>query len=136
MVATTGSQPRASSPTSSTARVSVLLVNFGFWIGSLWGDSSEQLGINIDAMVYVVLWAVALIAVGVWAVRENRRWVVNIAAIFGAIHFYTQWFERLGAAPITVLLAGILALGFAIGLWHFNRALFDSGRQSVAATPK
>jgi iron complex transport system permease protein len=116
------------------ARVSVLLVNFGFWIGSLWGDASEQLGINIDEMVYVVLWAAALIAIGTWAVRENRRWVVNIAAIFGAIHFYTQWFERLGAAPVTVLLAGILALGFAIGLWHFNRALFDSGRRPAVVT--
>ena len=109
------------------ARVSILLVNFGFWIGSLWGDSSEQLGIHMDEMVYVILWAAALIAIGVWAARENRRWVVNIAAVFGAIHFYTQWFERLGADPLTVLLAGILALGFAIGLWHFNRTLFDSG---------
>ena len=52
-----------------------------------------------------------------------------------AIHFYTQWFERLGADPLTVLLAGILALGFAIGLWYFNRALFDSGRhRPLAAT--
>lgn len=110
------------------ARVSVLMVNFGFWIGSLWGDSSEQLGIHVDETVYVVLWAAALIAIGVWAARANRRWVVNIAAIFGAIHFYTQWFERLGANPISVLLAGILALGFALGLWYFNRALFDPGR--------
>ena len=29
------------------ARVSILLVNFGFWIGSLWGDTSEQLGIHV-----------------------------------------------------------------------------------------
>jgi iron complex transport system permease protein len=118
------------------ARVSVLLVNFGFWIGSLWGDSLDSLGIQIDDLIFVILWALALIAVGVWAARENRRWVVNIAAIFGAIHFYTQWFERLGANPATVLLAGILALGFALGLWYFNRALFDSGRHKLLnATP-
>jgi hypothetical protein len=116
------------------ARVSILLVNFGFWIGSLWGDASQRLGINVPDVVYVVLWAVALIAIGIWAARENRRWVVNIAAVFGAIHFYTQWFERLGADPLTVLLAGILALGFAIGLWHFNRAFFDSGRAPAATT--
>ena len=61
------------------ARVSVLLVNFGFWIGSLWGDTSERLGIHVDDLVYVVLWALALIAIGVWAARENRRWVVNTA---------------------------------------------------------
>jgi hypothetical protein len=116
------------------ARVSVLLVNFGFWIGSLWGDDSEQLGIHVDDLVYVILWALALIAVGAWAVRENRRWVVNIAAIFAAIHFYTQWFERLGADPLTVLIGGILALAFAIGLWYFNRALFDSGRHKPLQT--
>lgn len=110
------------------ARASILLVNFGFWIASLWGDSSERLGFQADESVYSILWAVALLAVGVWAARESRRWVVNIAAIFGAIHFYTQWFERLGANPLSVLLAGILALCFAVGLWHFNRALFDSRR--------
>jgi hypothetical protein len=114
------------------ARVSILLVNFGFWIGSLWGDDSERLGIHVNDMVYVILWAIALIAVGIWAARENRRWLVNIVAVFGAIHFYTQWFERLGAEPITVLLAGVLALAFAIGLWYFNRTLFDSGRHKPA----
>ena len=51
----------------------------------------------------------------------NRRWVVNVAAVFGAIHFYTQWFERLGATPLSVLLGGLLMLGFALGLWAFNR---------------
>lgn len=114
------------------ARTSILLVNFGFWIGSLWGDSFERFGVNVDDTVYVVVWALALIAIAIWAARENRRWVVNIAAVFGAIHFYTQWFERLGADPLTVLLAGILALGFAIGLWYFNRTLFDSGRRRAA----
>ena len=114
------------------ARVSLLLVNFGFWIGSLWGDVLEQLSITIPDGVFILLWAIGLIAIGVWAARENRRWVVNLAAVFGAIHFYTQWFERLGANPFSVLLAGILALGFAIGLWYFNRALFDSGRRAPA----
>ena len=115
------------------ARVSILLVNFGFWIGSLWGDASERLRIFIPDTGFIVFWAVGLIAIGIWAARENRRWVVNIAAVFGAIHFYTQWFERLGVNPVVVLLAGILALGFAIGLWHFNRTLFDSGRPGSLA---
>lgn len=115
------------------ARTSVLLVNFGFWIGSLWGDVSERLQIAVGAWPFIILWAVGLIAIGVWGAWANRRWVVNVAAMFGAIHFYTQWFERLGASPGTVLLAGLLALGFAIGLWHFNRALFDSGRGAASA---
>ena len=58
---------------------------------------------------------------GVWAVKTNRRWMVNVVAVFAAIHFYTQWFEKLGASPGTVLGAGVLLLAFAFGLWSFNR---------------
>lgn len=115
------------------ARTSILLVNLGFWIGSLWGDSSERLNFQAGEGVFVVLWAAALVAVGLWGARENRRWVVNVAAVFLGIHFYTQWFERLGANPQSVLVAGLLALGAAVGLWHFNRTLFDSGRSRQGA---
>ncbi|MDT3686995.1 MAG: hypothetical protein RO009_18340 [Pseudorhodoplanes sp.] len=119
------------------ARTSVFLVNFGFWIGSLWGDrlrllramgpgesspaTAAKLNVVIPPYVFSIGWALALIAVGVWGARENRRWVVNIAAVFGAIHFYTQWFEKLGANPASVLLGGLLMLAIAIGLWMFNR---------------
>jgi hypothetical protein len=68
---------------------------------------------------------VALVAVGVWAARANRRWVVNLAAVFGAIHFYTQWFERLGAEPVAILVAGVTALGFALALWRMNKSLWE-----------
>jgi hypothetical protein len=122
----------------AAARTSVLLVNFGFWIGSLWGDPLRLLrsmasgdpavlneslarGAVIPAYVFSVLWAVALLIVGVWGAKANRRWVVNVAAVFGAIHFYTQWFERLGANALSVLLGGLLMLAFGLALWTFNR---------------
>ncbi|HWM82433.1 MAG TPA: hypothetical protein VNQ56_10270 [Pseudolabrys sp.] len=122
----------------TAARTAVLLVNFGFWIGSLWGDplrvpralASGDLSILdqriggepvIPAFAFSIVWALALLAVAVWGARVNRRWVVNIAAVFGAIHFYTQWFERLGANAGSVLLGGLLMLGFGFGLWTFNR---------------
>lgn len=112
------------------ARTSVLMVNFGFWIGSLWGDHlfllrgkvpGESASEVIPDWMFSIGWAVALIAVGVWGVKVNRRWVVNIAAVFGAIHFYTQWFERLGASPLSVLLGGALMLVIALVLWRFNK---------------
>ena len=120
----------------NAARTSILLVNFGFWIGSLWGDglillrslnradpSTLVRDVIIPAWVFSLGWAAALLAVGIWGVAVNRRWVVNVAAVFGAIHFYTQWFERLGANPGSILLGGLLMLGFAFALWTFNRRL-------------
>jgi len=113
------------------ARVSILLVNFGFWIGSLWGDRLEQISqvlgrgkdniIFIPRLYFVIGWALALIAFAVWAMKNDRRWVVNVCAVFGAIHFYTQFFERLGPNPLAILLGGVSALGIAIGIWQFNK---------------
>ena len=111
------------------ARVSLFLVNFGFWIGSLWGDRLEWLRSFRDATAtsdyneviprlwFVIAWALVLLGTGIWAVRANRRWVVTIVAVFGAIHFYTQWFERLGATPLSVLIAGLITLAAAIAIW-------------------
>jgi hypothetical protein len=123
----------------TVARTSVFLVNFGFWIGSLWGDPLaliRRLFASADALadsalwrtdtvippaVFSIGWAIALIAVAVWGVQANRRWVVNVAAVFGAIHFYTQWFEKLGASPASVFGAGLLMLAFALAVWRFNK---------------
>ncbi len=107
------------------ARTALFLVNLGFWVGSLWGDETqfgmrESFGRSIPAEAFVIGWALGLLAVGAWAVRENRRWVLNLAAIFGGIHFYTQWFERLGATPLSLLAAGLVLLAIAFGLWRWN----------------
>ena len=116
------------------ARVGVFYVNFGFWIGSLFGDPLTWLRatpVGGDASVepqafmpsnaFAIAWAVALIAAGVWAARENRRWVVNVVTVFGAIHFYTQWFEHLSATPLSILIAGLATLGLAVGLFMWNQ---------------
>ncbi len=107
----------------AASRTGVFLVNFGFWIGSLWGDRKLEGEIIIADWVFAALWAIALIASATWAWNQNRKWLVNVAAVFGAIHFYTQWFERLGTSAGTVLIAGLLALGFAIGLRGLNANL-------------
>ena len=121
------------------ARVSLILVNFGFWIGSLWGDypgatwaqgeeyrlwSNQEAWraayLHVPEIAFIVGWAVVIVAVGAWAARANRRWVVTTAAVFGAIEFYTQWFERLGAEPWVIIVAGLTIIGFAIVLWRYN----------------
>lgn len=110
----------------TSARTGVFLVNLGFWVGSLWGERSDSREIIISDVVFAVLWAVALIATALWAWKNNRRWVLNTVATFGGIHFYTQWFEHLGASPGTVLIAGLLALGFAVGLRYMNNKMKEN----------
>ncbi len=106
------------------ARTSLFLVNLGFWVGSLWGDGLEWLhrpSAGIPDTVFALAWAAGLVGVGVWAGRTDRRWVLNLVTVFAGIHFYTQWFEHLGATPGTVLLAGLAMLGFAVFLWRVNQ---------------
>jgi iron complex transport system permease protein len=114
-------------------RMSVILVNFGFWVGSLWGDAPFNLWKNpedtyalngnpeIPPIVFVVGWALALVAAGFWAAKNGRRFLVNTVAVFGSIHLYTQWFERFGAEPISVILGGIVTIAIGLALWRYNR---------------
>lgn len=104
------------------ARTSLFLVNFGFWIASLWGDRLGAEGPTIPREAFAIGWAVGLIGLGAWAFTTHRRWVVNLVAVFGAIHFYTQWFEHLGASPLSVLFGGLTALAFALALHRFNKS--------------
>lgn len=112
------------------ARTCLFMVNFGFWVGSLWGDtlgkprSGWQLTITegIPDLVFVIGWAIALILAAMWAIKAHKRWVVNTVMVFGAIHFYTQYFERLGANSLSLMLGGIIALAIALGIVKYNNA--------------
>jgi iron complex transport system permease protein len=113
-----------------SSRTSILLVNFGFWVGSLWGDSFGHRHYHSEANVpgyvpdtmFALTWAAALILTGMWAAGQNRRWVVNTVSVFGAIHLYTQFFERLGATPGSIVIAGLGAIGIAMALLRYNRS--------------
>lgn len=114
----------------TAARTSLLLVNFGFWIGSLWGDrllwffdpaASTRFAPFVPAWAFGIGWAAAIVGAGLWAARANRPWVLNLAAVFGAILFYTQWFEKLGPNPFSVLVAGLITLALAIAIWKYNQ---------------
>jgi iron complex transport system permease protein len=128
------------------ALIALLWVNFGFWVGSLWGDYPLEAWIAPDVLsppyspeawnalqawkaraffisrdVFSVVWALALAGVGFWGATQNRRGAVNMAATFGGIHFYTQWFERLNASPQMVMAAGVIAVAVAFALWRYNQ---------------
>lgn len=115
------------------ARVSIVLVNFGFWVGSLWGDTPGDLWRDplgswsetrqIPDLAFVIAWTVALAVAGAWGARNGRRFLVNAVATFGGIHFYTQWFERLGADPLAVIGGGVAAIAIGFAIWKYNARL-------------
>lgn len=110
------------------ARTAILVINLGFLVGSVFGDPM----LGWPASYFSIAWALLLIGVGLWAVTANRRWVVNAAAVFGAIHFYTQWFEYLGLNPFSVLGGGLLLIGFGFLLRWFNQRVARSPDPSAA----
>ena len=112
----------------ASARASVFLVNLGFWVGSLWGERFDTREFIIADTVFALLWALALLASAIWSWRHNNRWVMNTVPTFGGIHFYTQWFEHLGTSPVTVLVAGLLTLGFAIWLRELNAKMKEDSQ--------
>lgn len=86
-------------------------------------EAFEAQALVIPADIFAAVWAIGILAVGAWGAWTARRAVLNISVTFGAIHFYTQYFERLEATPGTFILAGIIAILAAWALWMFNRWL-------------
>ncbi|MGF1447247.1 MAG: hypothetical protein ACFBRM_13755 [Pikeienuella sp.] len=134
-----------------TGLVALVWVNMAFWVGSIWGDrpgrhlfgpdraafptpeaywQARRTYIDslpdIPELAFVVLWAVLLLAVLAWSALTARRSVFNAAVTFAAIHFYTQWFERLDASPESIVAAGVIAILAAWGMVRIN-ARFRAG---------
>lgn len=101
------------------SRTAMVVVNFGFWIGSLWGDRSSDS--FVSAWFFIIGWGVVLLAAGVWGAFRGLRWLVNLAATFGAIHLYTQWFEHFHANPGSIIVAGLFTVAVAYALISYNR---------------
>ncbi|MCE9619173.1 MAG: hypothetical protein K8R92_04620 [Planctomycetes bacterium] len=107
------------------SRTCLILINIGFWVGSLWGSESP-VG-KIPAWGFSVAWMAGLLITLVWGAKVGRLFVVNAAICFGAIHLYTQWFENLGAKPLSLLAGGLVAAGLAYAVPRFNRYLKNRG---------
>lgn len=115
------------------SRTCLFIVNMGFWVGSIWG--SPYLGSNIPDYVFCVFWALFLLSVAIWAAREGRLFVVNLCVVFGSIHFYTQWFERLGANPGSMVAAGAIALLITYYLRDYNQKVRKAAKPAAEEKP-
>lgn len=153
---------RLSAAYARLARIVGLLafvwVNFGFWVGSLFGDrpgfswlkaeliyvsdpdrsllvrQAREAAFRIPSEYFAVAWAVGLIALGIWAGTRNQRGLVNAVVVFASIHFYTQWFEHLNASPFSVIVGGALSIVIAFALWRYNQNARLPAAKSAPAT--
>jgi iron complex transport system permease protein len=122
--------PRHERVITVMARVSFLLANFGFWVGSLWGENFRTATVGaavqrsgpaaIPAPDFSIGWVIALLIALAIGLRTRRRFISNSAITFLGIHFYTQIFETFGARPVVVICSGLLLVAFAFGLVRFN----------------
>ncbi|MEL6752825.1 MAG: hypothetical protein AAFO57_02265 [Pseudomonadota bacterium] len=128
---------------TAVARTAVIMVNFGFWVGSLWGDHIgehwyagdswqaaadwRESALYLPEAVFSIGWAAALFALILKAPRGGFLSVSSI--VFLGIHFYTQIFETLGAEPFTMILGGVLAV--AIAVYLSRRAFLTSGASAA-----
>lgn len=114
------------------SRTAIVIVNFGFWVGSLWGDGDFNHSFHFD-WFFIIGWAVLILAVGIWGVYRNLPWLVTTAATFGAIHLYTQWFEHFNATPGSVIVAGFFTIIVAYALISYNRRVKNMKANGVIA---
>ncbi len=119
---------RLKSPLSELSRAalltSILLTNLHFWLASLSGPlAGLETGKVLSSQSYALIWAILMALAGLWAWRNQQRAIVNAVAGLGTLHFYSQWFTVMDAEPWSLLLAGLLALGFAIGIKVLNNRI-------------
>jgi iron complex transport system permease protein len=122
------------------ARVSWIILNFGFWVGSLWGDyigehfkqysngeytpydqmeAWRATAFHIPDYAFVIAWALASISTIIWL--KSHRFAVNASITFLAINAYTQFFERFYESAWALIFGGGSLLMFAWALFNFDR---------------
>lgn len=133
------------SMTTVAARAAFFMVNFAFWVGSLWedhvGDSFQHFAdysarqafkesaFVVPESVFTIGWVLVLGAIIVKARQGGFLAVTSL--VFLGIHAYTQYFEFFGAKPMALLIAGITLVGLAVAGAHW----ISNMRKAAEASP-
>jgi len=98
----------------------------GFEDKDTWTSAREVFLENVWTIsdeMYAILWALALLAMIIFAAHKNYRGLFNTAITFACIHAYTQMFENFGQYPLAWVIGGLAAIPLAWGLWQLNKWL-------------
>lgn len=133
-------------------RVSFILANFGFWVGSLWGDYPGEMWLSarkyiwsydqawratalyIPDYAFALAWPACLGLALYLGLKSHRRFVANTAIVFLAIHLYTQFFERFYQQGGALVVGGIGLIAFGFALVRFDR--WQTGRMAQARSER
>ena len=96
------------------------MINMSFWVASLWADLDSYYYIASSG-VFALLWAIVLIGVLIFGTKKNIPFLVNMTTTFGAIHFYTQYFEFFDVNPVSMIISGIIGIFITVILWKYNK---------------
>ena len=89
-----------------------------FWIGGLFFPSVENLGLTIDAILFMLLVLPAFIGAGLTNHRGNGNILVGLTAIMG-IYISVVWYFHAG------ILVGCLVLLFS-AMWRLHKLGVDT----------
>jgi len=110
------------------SRTSLFVVNVGFLIGPFFADSVR------DRLLFLTTWAMALLGTGLWAAKNDKRWVVNLSAFFGIIAILSQLIP-FAFHPLSILIVGLTSLGLAFALVRYNKHAPGTANLKTARTP-
>ena len=94
-------------------------------------DAFRETAMTIPEGAFSILWAIALVAVALWAAHRNMRGLFNTALVFGVIHAYTQLFESFGDEPLAYVIGGFILIPVAWGMWQMDQALQKRSENST-----
>ena len=141
-------------------RVSVVIANFGLWVGSLWGDhvgehlligghryiagepwqerqerleTLREMVVHIPDGAFALAWVGVAIAMIVIGQRIHRRFVTVSGITFLAINAYTQFFERFHDESWALIVGGVSLVAIAIAIMRLEEAGLSGFSPSASA---
>lgn len=129
-------------PLTVAARTAMVLVYFASWVGPLWGDilgdsawSASRYGDYAACEAWqktaltVLEWPFPIGWAALTLLTRRGSFLSASALVFLSIRGYTQYCETSGAAPVSLLVAGLTLVGPAAGL----AGLFRRGQRGPSA---
>lgn len=114
-------------------RTCFIFLNLSFWVGSIFGDDLSASALEsypvskfpfvIPEYAFSIGWALILLTGTYMGGKFKLGFITNTSIVFFAIHFYTQFFETLGANPLSLLIGGLLMFSSVLAWWRYNKEI-------------